>query len=153
MKTKETPVFGDVDKTGTWTEPNTNQVGLWIVDLGSFGSLVYWRCVKCKKVRNPYTVWAAKFTYAWHITRCKAIKQETTLIPFFTVQNNNLVGGFIVSSYPHPLSEHDHRPNGDPLKRGVIAAECITKPHAELLTGLLNAYLEVGGSIPDHPWL
>ncbi len=36
MKTKEIPVFGDVDKTGTWTEPNTNQVGLWIVDLGSF---------------------------------------------------------------------------------------------------------------------
>ncbi len=156
MKTKEIPVFGDIYKTNKWTFPDDNQIGLWIFDLNSgFGSLVHWRCGKCKKTRAPYSIWLAKFTYAWHIKRCKVkvIEQESTLIPFFTAQINDLIGGFIVSSYPHPLSEHDHRPNGDPNKRGVIVAECTTRPHAELLAGLLNAYVEAGGSIPDHPWL
>lgn len=56
----------------------------------------------------------------------------------WTMQVNDLVGGAIVTTYPHPLSEHDFRKDGDPQKRGYIIAECMTKSDAAEIAYLLN---------------
>ncbi len=56
----------------------------------------------------------------------------------WTVQLNDLIGGFIVTDYPHPLSDYDTRPEGDKKKRGVIACECISQEAAEKIAQLLN---------------
>jgi hypothetical protein len=58
--------------------------------------------------------------------------------PVWTVQVNDEVGGFIVTTYPHPSSAHDHRPDGDPRKRGRIIADCCCTEDAELIAELLN---------------
>jgi hypothetical protein len=60
--------------------------------------------------------------------------------PRWTCQVNDTIGGFIVTTYPHPLSEHDHRPDGDHTKRGEIIADVCTKEAGELLARLLNEY-------------
>lgn len=64
----------------------------------------------------------------------------------WTVQVDDLVGGWVVTSYPHPLSQHDFRPDGDPERRGYIFAECMSEKMAERLAGLLNAY----GPLPSR---
>jgi hypothetical protein len=56
----------------------------------------------------------------------------------WTVQVNDLIGGWVVTNYPHPLSQHDHRPEGDPDKRGYIIAECIKEDDAKTIAQLLN---------------
>lgn len=56
----------------------------------------------------------------------------------WSAQPNDLMGGYIVTNYPHPLSEHDTRNNGDPRKRGYIFAECYTREDAYLVAALLN---------------
>lgn len=61
----------------------------------------------------------------------------------WTVQVDDLVGGWIVTTYPHPLSAHDTRPDGDPTKRGEIIAECCTEEDGELIAGLLNGLPQV----------
>jgi len=58
----------------------------------------------------------------------------------WTVQVEDQVGGFIVTDYPHPASEHDFRPEGDPDKRGHIIAECHSRDDADLIAQLLNAH-------------
>lgn len=58
--------------------------------------------------------------------------------PPWTAQVNDLIGGAVVTTYPHPLSEHDHRKDGDPHKRGYVIAECMTMADAERIAGLLN---------------
>jgi len=57
----------------------------------------------------------------------------------WTAQVNDLIGGWVVTSYPHPISEHDFRKYGDPEKRGYIIAECMTKYDAQLIADLLNS--------------
>lgn len=59
--------------------------------------------------------------------------------PTWTVQPDDLVGGLIVTSYPHPLSAHDTRHDGDPSKCGAIIAECSDPRDAQLIADLLNA--------------
>lgn len=61
----------------------------------------------------------------------------------WSAQVNDLIGGWIVTTYPHPLSEHDHRRDGDLSKRGVIACECVDRAYAILIAKLLNAYPEL----------
>jgi hypothetical protein len=56
----------------------------------------------------------------------------------WTVQKNDLVGGWIVADYPHPLSEWDNRRDGDATKRGFLMAECDYELAAEALCFLLN---------------
>jgi hypothetical protein len=56
----------------------------------------------------------------------------------WSVQADDLVGGWIVTTYPHPLSEHDFRPDGDRTKRGEIACECTDQRYAALIAQLLN---------------
>ena len=56
----------------------------------------------------------------------------------WSVQINDLIGGYIVTDYPHPLSEHDHRRKGDPDKAGDIACECVSGSMAEAIALLLN---------------
>jgi hypothetical protein len=56
----------------------------------------------------------------------------------WTPQVNDLIGGWIVTTYPHPLSAHDVRPEGDPNKRGYVIAECMVKEDAEMIASLLN---------------
>lgn len=68
---------------------------------------------------------------------------KSSTVQFFTVQVNDLVGGWIVTDYPHPLSLHD-------FLQGVVLADCMAKEEAELLAGLLNAYIEVGGKLPPR---
>lgn len=58
--------------------------------------------------------------------------------PVWTAQVDDTVGGYIVTTYPHPLSAHDTRPDGDPTKCGRIMAECCCVEDAELVAGLLN---------------
>lgn len=56
----------------------------------------------------------------------------------WTVQVNDLVGGWIVTDYPYPLSEHDHRPDGDSGRRGYVIAECSGEIDARRIAALLN---------------
>lgn len=58
----------------------------------------------------------------------------------WTAQVNDLVGGWIVTDYPHPLSEHDNRWDGDTTKGGYIVAECWTERDACTIAMLLNEY-------------
>lgn len=58
------------------------------------------------------------------------------------------MGGFIVTTYPHPASAHDHRPNGDPTRCGRIIAECCCTEDAELIAELLNTR---GVPACEHP--
>lgn len=62
----------------------------------------------------------------------------------WSAQINDLVGGWIVTDHPHPLSEHDHRPNGDHFQCGYVVAECMVEMDAKRIAALLNAY----GPIP-----
>jgi hypothetical protein len=64
----------------------------------------------------------------------------------YSAQVNDLVGGWIVTDYPHPLSEHDNRPGGD-QPFGTIVAECSTEFAAKLISHLLNTY-EDGATFP-----
>jgi hypothetical protein len=56
----------------------------------------------------------------------------------WTPQVNDLVGGWVVTTYPHSLAEHDSRPDGDPARRGYVIAECATFEDAEEIALLLN---------------
>lgn len=56
----------------------------------------------------------------------------------WTAQKNDLVGGWIVTTYPHPYSQHDTRKYGDLTKRGKVIAEFCTEEDAQLIAGLLN---------------
>jgi hypothetical protein len=58
--------------------------------------------------------------------------------PVWTVQDDDLVGGWIVTTYPHPLSAHDTRWDGDPAKRGEVIAECCCQEDADRIARLLN---------------
>lgn len=60
----------------------------------------------------------------------------------WTVQSNDLVGGYIVTDYPHPLSEHDTRESGDPERRGRILCECNDRNTAEWLAKLVNGIVK-----------
>lgn len=53
--------------------------------------------------------------------------------PYWTAQVNDLVGGFIVTNFPHPLSEHDVREG-----RVTVACECTSGGMAELIAKQLN---------------
>lgn len=55
--------------------------------------------------------------------------------PTWTVQINDVIGGWVVTTYPHPLSEHHF---GDPDRRGFVAAECVNRSYANLIARLLN---------------
>jgi hypothetical protein len=61
-------------------------------------------------------------------------------VPQWTVQVNDLIGGFIVTNHPHPLSEFDHRPDGAVENRGYIIAETIRKEDADDIAALLNIH-------------
>lgn len=56
----------------------------------------------------------------------------------WSAQPNDLIGGYIVTTYPHPLSEHDFRPEGDCSKRGYVIADCMSLVDAETIANLLN---------------
>ena len=68
----------------------------------------------------------------------------------WTVQINDLVGGYIVTNYPHPLSLHDYRENGDPTKRGHIIAECSSRGDANIIADLMN-FREKQAKIKELP--
>ena len=55
--------------------------------------------------------------------------------PAWTAQLNDLIGGWIVTTYPYPLSEHF---GGDPMKCGYVVAECITEEDAQKIADLLR---------------
>jgi len=56
----------------------------------------------------------------------------------FTVQVNDLIGGWIITDYPHPYSEHDQRKKGNPEKFGHIIADCNSEKDAIRICRLLN---------------
>ncbi len=60
------------------------------------------------------------------------------LMAEWSAQVNDLVGGWIVTDYPHPLSEHDTRLEGDPRRRGKVIADCVTHGDAVRIARLLN---------------
>lgn len=55
--------------------------------------------------------------------------------PAWSAQVNDLVGGFIVTTYPYPAADHDF---SYPPKSGYIIAECITEADARRIAQLLN---------------
>jgi hypothetical protein len=57
----------------------------------------------------------------------------------WSVQINDLVGGYVVTDYPHPLSAHDHSAGGDPTKRGCVIATCMTEWEAQCIANALNS--------------
>lgn len=61
----------------------------------------------------------------------------------WTVQANDLVGGWVVTNYPHPLSEHDMRKDGDPAQRGYVIAECMDWEDARTIAHLLNLHTDI----------
>lgn len=58
--------------------------------------------------------------------------------PAWTVQVNDLIGGWAVTTYPYPMSEHDFRVNGDQMKCGYILADCMVENDAIMVAMLLN---------------
>lgn len=62
--------------------------------------------------------------------------RETATI--WTAQENDVIGGWCVTNYPHPLSEHDLRPNGNPARWGYVIADMMAKSDAEEVARLLN---------------
>lgn len=57
--------------------------------------------------------------------------------PAWTSQINDLVGGYIVTTYPYPISDHVF--NGiDSLKHGYVIADCMTEEDARRIAQLLN---------------
>lgn len=65
----------------------------------------------------------------------------------WTAQVNDLVGGWCVTNYPYPLSDHDFRKDGDPAKKGyVMADDFYCREDAEVVARLLNG----AGITRDH---
>lgn len=56
----------------------------------------------------------------------------------WTAQANDVIGGWCVTNYPHPLSKHDLRPNGDPTRRGYVIADMMSYSDAQEVARLLN---------------
>lgn len=66
----------------------------------------------------------------------------------WSAQVNDLVGGWVVTTYPHPLSEHDlRREGGDATRRGYCIADCMTLADALRIADLLNTH-GLGFNIP-----
>ncbi len=75
---------------------------------------------------------------AWCPT-CHTVWREVAEVSVtWTAQPNDLIGGAVVTTYPRPMSEHDHRRDGDPSKRGYVIAECMTMADAGTIADLLN---------------
>ncbi len=68
--------------------------------------------------------------------------------PAWSAQIDDTVGGFIVTTYPHPASEHDRRKDGVPLKCGYVIADCMTLKDAQVIAHLLNRE----GYVPEEVW-
>lgn len=56
----------------------------------------------------------------------------------WSVQVDDTVGGWVVTTYPFPMSQHDFRPDGDPAKRGRVAAECQDEDTAWVIANYFN---------------
>ncbi len=56
----------------------------------------------------------------------------------WTAQINDLIGGWVVTDYPHPLSEHDFRLDGDTTKCSTDIIECRSLARANQIARLLN---------------
>lgn len=56
----------------------------------------------------------------------------------WTAQENDVIGGWCVTNYPHPLSEHDLRPNGNPARWGYVIADMMRHDDAQEVARLLN---------------
>lgn len=72
--------------------------------------------------------------------------------PAWTAQVNDLIGGWVVTTYPHPLSEHDHREEGDRLKCGYVVADCMTEADAVQIAAALNSRLYVPPLTDPKRW-
>lgn len=57
--------------------------------------------------------------------------------PAWSAQVNDLVGGWIVTTYPYPASDHVFN-DIDSLKHGYIIAECMMEEDARRIAQLLN---------------
>ena len=57
----------------------------------------------------------------------------------WTVQVNDLIGGYIVTTYPYPLSQHQWKDeNGSYLTYGYVIADVTKKEEGALIAKLLN---------------
>ncbi len=56
----------------------------------------------------------------------------------WTVQLNDLVGGWVVTDYPQSLADHPRTPSGGGLARGRVIADCVTEADAQRIAHLLN---------------
>lgn len=58
----------------------------------------------------------------------------------WSAQPNDLIGGWIVTNLPIPMSEIDTRswPKFDPAKRAYVIAECFSHADAAVIADVLN---------------
>lgn len=72
--------------------------------------------------------------------------------PIWTSQLNDLVGGFIVTTFSQPLSQHGHG-----AERGYVIADCMTENDARMIAHCLNVMAYVPkiteDLIPKFRWV
>lgn len=79
--------------------------------------------------------------------------------PAWSAQKNDLIGGWIVTTYPYPASEHEtsgksEAPSWDNrynLKSGYIVADCMSELDAILIADLLNRERYVPQAAINNP--
>lgn len=71
--------------------------------------------------------------------------------PAWSAQLNDLVGGWIVTTYPRSYADHDFRPGGNPLQCGYIVAECMTEEDATEIAWHLNVATWIPKDLGSNP--
>lgn len=96
------------------------------------------RCPKCRRVIR----WVSRFS-GDYLNMAIEHRKDDRWPELWTAQVDDLVGGWIVTTYPfpyaeHPDREHDSRIGG--VDRDVIS--CWSEDRAKLVAGLLNEHKE-----------
>lgn len=81
--------------------------------------------------------------------------------PAWSAQKNDIIGGWIVTTYPHPASEHDFSGGGEmptwenrltaKLACGYVIADCRTEEDAVIIANLLNLEKYIPKDAIDNP--
>lgn len=81
--------------------------------------------------------------------------------PAWSAQENDTIGGWIVTTYPFPSSEHDFSGKGEPAtwenrhtaksRCGYMIADCMSKEDATIIATLLNKECYVPMAAFENP--
>jgi hypothetical protein len=81
--------------------------------------------------------------------------------PAWSAQKNDMIGGWIVTTYPHPASEHDFSGQGEKptwenrhtakLRCGYVVADCLREQDAIFIATKLNSEKYVPDEAQENP--